>query len=369
MLSVLLVLALVDPWPAEPWDQAANLTPIEGPAPNGFYEDLSGAMWNPVTRRLWLVRNGPNAATSKIWAVRETAAPPGWAIDVQDGRRGEWTGFGDLEAITFADFNSPTAYLMIEGEELIKAFDLSTYGVAVPVRTWNTAPHLPRQGGDGSEGITFVPDAYLRAGGFTDGNGQPYVSRHGMGGLMLVGHQNGGRVYAFDLAPNSSEFTFVGAYLTSFSETAELFFDRSTGLLFIFHGAGFNTIEVTSLASFQQGAERRLEVRTIYDRPSGSPTNANLEGMAIQPNDECENGRRWLFLTQDDGAAVSLLWFRQFPCVCRADVNNDGQADFFDYLDFAAAYSAEDPAADFNFDGNIDFFDYLDFAQAYAGGC
>jgi len=54
---------------------------------------------------------------------------------------------------------------------------------------------------------------------------------------------------------------------------------------------------------------------------------------------------------------------------CDADFNGDNQVDFFDYLDFAAAFDAEDPAADFNGDDQIDFFDYLDFVQAFDEGC
>ncbi|MDX2147771.1 MAG: GC-type dockerin domain-anchored protein [Planctomycetota bacterium] len=54
---------------------------------------------------------------------------------------------------------------------------------------------------------------------------------------------------------------------------------------------------------------------------------------------------------------------------CAADFNSDGQADFFDYLDFVSAFSNEDPAADINEDGQVDFFDYLDFATAFDAGC
>ena len=43
--------------------------------------------------------------------------------------------------------------------------------------------------------------------------------------------------------------------------------------------------------------------------------------------------------------------------------------DFFDYLDFAAAFDAELPTADYNFDGMIDFFDYLDFVADFDAGC
>lgn len=54
---------------------------------------------------------------------------------------------------------------------------------------------------------------------------------------------------------------------------------------------------------------------------------------------------------------------------CPADFNNDGEADFFDYLDFVAAFDEESPAADFDGNGQIDFFDYLGFVEALSRGC
>ncbi len=56
-----------------------------------------------------------------------------------------------------------------------------------------------------------------------------------------------------------------------------------------------------------------------------------------------------------------------FPCP--SDFNQDGIVDFFDYLDFADAFSSTDSAADFNGDTSIDFFDYLDFVDAFSLGC
>jgi hypothetical protein len=55
--------------------------------------------------------------------------------------------------------------------------------------------------------------------------------------------------------------------------------------------------------------------------------------------------------------------------VCLADFNGNGSVDFFDYLDFAQAFSSEDPAADFDGNGQVDFFDYLDFVAAFDTGC
>ena len=55
--------------------------------------------------------------------------------------------------------------------------------------------------------------------------------------------------------------------------------------------------------------------------------------------------------------------------LCRVDFNNDGTADFFDYLDFVAAFAASNSSADFNADSVVDLFDYLDFVSAFAAGC
>ncbi|MBU6412348.1 MAG: matrixin family metalloprotease [Planctomycetes bacterium] len=60
--------------------------------------------------------------------------------------------------------------------------------------------------------------------------------------------------------------------------------------------------------------------------------------------------------------------FRTAP-PCQADFNADTSVDFFDYLDFVAAFSANEPSADFNADTAIDFFDYLDFVAAFSAGC
>jgi len=54
---------------------------------------------------------------------------------------------------------------------------------------------------------------------------------------------------------------------------------------------------------------------------------------------------------------------------CSADFNQDGTVDFFDYLDFVAAFAANDPTSDFNTNAVIDFFDYLDFVAAFSSGC
>ena len=65
------------------------------------------------------------------------------------------------------------------------------------------------------------------------------------------------------------------------------------------------------------------------------------------------------------GARINVI----APPPCPADFNGDSVVDFFDYLDFVDAFSANDPSADFNQDSVIDFFDYLDFVDAFSLGC
>ncbi len=76
-------------------------------------------------------------------------------------------------------------------------------------------------------------------------------------------------------------------------------------------------------------------------------------------------------LPSGDGLAngSAVYTFTVTGTICPADFNGDATVDFFDYLDFVDAFSANDPSADFNQDATIDFFDYLDFVDAFSGGC
>jgi hypothetical protein len=54
---------------------------------------------------------------------------------------------------------------------------------------------------------------------------------------------------------------------------------------------------------------------------------------------------------------------------CPADLNDDGELNFFDVSAFLTAYQAMDPVADFNDDGEFNFFDVSAFLVAYQQGC
>ncbi|MDX2146293.1 MAG: CRTAC1 family protein [Planctomycetota bacterium] len=59
----------------------------------------------------------------------------------------------------------------------------------------------------------------------------------------------------------------------------------------------------------------------------------------------------------------------EFEAPCQADVDFNGGVDFFDYLEFAQAFSTEDARADVTGDGQVDFFDYLAFADLLTRAC
>lgn len=54
---------------------------------------------------------------------------------------------------------------------------------------------------------------------------------------------------------------------------------------------------------------------------------------------------------------------------CPADLNGDGNLDFFDVSAFLTAFTAMDSIADFTGDGAFNFFDVSAFLSAYGDGC
>ena len=54
---------------------------------------------------------------------------------------------------------------------------------------------------------------------------------------------------------------------------------------------------------------------------------------------------------------------------CLADLNGDGELNFFDVSAFLVAYIDSDPVADFNEDEMFNFFDVSAFLTAFHSGC
>ncbi len=117
--------------------------------------------------------------------------------------------------------------------------------------------------------------------------------------------------------------------------------------------ANLNINEVRLGARWYSGSERgyadiKLAEVLVYDSAADCDT-LNISA---------------LYLANKYAIATSYL-----PPGCPADFNVDCTLDFFDYLDFVAAFSGNAPNADFNADTVIDFFDYLDFVAAFSASC
>lgn len=63
----------------------------------------------------------------------------------------------------------------------------------------------------------------------------------------------------------------------------------------------------------------------------------------------------------------AYLFHLELPCL--ADLNSDGELDFFDVSVFLMMFGAMDPSVDFNQDMQFDFFDVSLFLQAFLAGC
>ncbi len=76
-----------------------------------------------------------------------------------------------------------------------------------------------------------------------------------------------------------------------------------------------------------------------------------------------EEGLRDTFMTETRTFTVDA-------CSLPADINGDGELNFFDVSAFLTAYNAQEPIADFNDDGQFNFFDVSAFLTSFnAGGC
>ena len=57
------------------------------------------------------------------------------------------------------------------------------------------------------------------------------------------------------------------------------------------------------------------------------------------------------------------------PVHCASDVNNSGEVNWMDVIDFLNMYFADDKAADFDQQGSVDLSDMYKFIDAWTSGC
>jgi hypothetical protein len=298
-------------WPAATWSSATNLTSIFDV--DGITE-LSGLHFNATNNRLYAVQNDGrvrvlswNPTTNTFTSIANKAIN------------------GGPEGITQANLFANEFYTIDENTYEIKRYThTANFSSVTEFKHWNllNAPSpMQDTGNTGPEGIVFIPDSFLTAIGFiSQQTGQLYTSVKGLGGLFFVAHQDEGYVWAFDVNPNTNnDFAYVGKYQTNHTESCDLGFDRSTGLLYILHNiVGNNRLEVTNLTTTMNGNSRKFVALKDYQVTNPTDGNENIEGFALTP--KCPvSGTTGAWLCRDvsnnEDQAIqqdALRWFTSF---------------------------------------------------------
>jgi hypothetical protein len=302
-------------WPSETWSSAENLTAVMDPL--GLTE-LSGLFWNENLKLLFVSHGDGRLRVLQLNATNTFTQIANKYLT------------GGPEGITQADLNTNEYYTIDENNYQVRKYKFSNgFNTITLSNSWDiTALPSPmtNTANTGPEGIAFIPDSFLIVSGFiSQTTGLPYSSVKGMGGLIFIAHQNQGYVWVFDINPTvNNDFAFVGKYKTNRSESCELSFDRSTGLLYILHNINGNILEVTDLTSFHYGiSDRKFTLKHEYfiSNPSG---NVNVEGFAISSKCTDTSGVK-VFLCRDVESVESatykqdcIRWFNPFnaPGIC-----------------------------------------------------
>ncbi|MCH2134822.1 MAG: hypothetical protein MK116_13860 [Phycisphaerales bacterium] len=388
MGCLLWAVAVSTPWPGGP----ESSIPITGAS-----SDLSGATWNTSSQSLWVVRQNRTA-----WEFQ-------WDATVGSFQQVDFVILplsigGDIEACAQVDHDqADELYTLDENDGLLSR--VSNLGGSPAIdHQWllsstNNGFTMPAEvGGLGPEALEFVPDEHLLAAGFRYPDGSSFTgSVNGMGGLIFVGHQVDGLLHVFDVNPGvSDEFTNHGSFETAANEIAGLHFDRSSGLMYIWHNVGSNSLELSFLGS--EDSLGTIDTWELYD--SGMPS-GNLEGIAMVSQDDCgqfgsDVDQRVLFFTRD-GASPYLSACEAFPCslegaccitsgctsvtltdcsdaggvwlgdgvscdecsaLCFGDLDDSGSVDVEDLLQLLAAFGVDD-SGDCDGDGDTDVADLL----------
>ena len=366
-------------------------------------------------------RANPGAHAATIWSEEVSLPGAGWtrvyfgAVSLARGSSIRVTSLADgdvqeLDARAFEEWGATSAYFNggVRVELVGGAFSKGNRLVIERV-----AVHAPSPaGGPGECGICGeddrTPSTMPWAGRLMPSGCTASVYTH-YGCIMTAGHcASQGQVIQFNvpasngdcslnMPPAADQFPVLsisgaaqgpgadwGAGRTGRNSLGQTIFDRyqtfipvSTTPASIFQGVtvfGYGRDRTCERSGTQQrspGSIQQTPTATYYtvntdvrEGSSGSPIVRNnaVIGVITHCTFECPN-----YGTRVD--APDFAFWRARLCPCPADFNGDGQADFFDYLDFVQAFSDDDPSADFNGDGQVDFFDYLDFVAAFDQGC
>ncbi len=214
-------------WPGDPAVTVADSA--------GFFgENLSGLSFEGPDV-LWAVKNGPGTLYRLTRTGGTWAPASGWPSGKELHYRG---GDPDAEGVVATPDGVFAATERDNDEDgsvlKVLRFDTGSSSASLSaVAEWELTGDLPDVDDNGGfEGITWVPDAFLTAGGFRDDHTKaPYdpatYAGHGTG-LYFAGLEDEGKIYAYALDQAGGGFTRVATIASGFPKVMELEFDPAT---------------------------------------------------------------------------------------------------------------------------------------------
>ncbi|MFJ3378959.1 lamin tail domain-containing protein [Curtobacterium sp. NPDC090217] len=275
-----------------------------------FSGDLSGLDWQPSPTAkdggvLWGVQNGDGLLYRMVsdgaggWAPSNAA---GTTLHYADG-----SGTPDAEGVTVTSDDPGAVYVSTERDN-----DVSSTSRPAVLRfatsdgsertlnatdEWNLAADFPGLGANsGLEGVSWIPDAWLTAHGFTDEHtGAAYspatYAGHGAG-LFFVGVEGTASTYAYALMEDGS-FQRVATIASPFAVVADVQFDPTLDALWVVCDDA--CAGRTALYSDQNGV---FTLDTVYEAPANADRTLANEGFAI--TDGSTDGVRRTFYADDN---------------------------------------------------------------------
>ncbi len=296
--------------------------------------DVSGLAFDPSNpATLWAVKN-------KNWLYKLVRSGAKWIPDTSWSATGKQIRFAggsgspDAEGLTVG--GNGHLYLTSERDNdhntapknTIMEFDPAATGSTLtPLRQWDMTSQFPQLNtGDkddanlGFEGVGYVPDSWLTAGGWGDPlTGVAYnpanYPLHGPG-LFFAGLEWDGTLHVYGLNSDGT-FTTFGTVATGKASVMDVMFDAGTQRLV---ATCDNTCGETH-TFMKVNTAGAIVADATYTNPAVMPA-GNLEGFAIAPAATCVNGAREAVWSDDGvrgfGSGTSsyghALYSGTFPC-------------------------------------------------------